>query len=153
MGIDLLILGAFSHTNIILTWFFRSIYIVIFYIFAIIPTHRFTSASCVILVWFMLCNLEASYSTFDLSNIRKAYMFASYLVQLLETIGPTTERLRSNGFDFSIWENPKNYHLDLWNFDKYRDLSCCLMETFSGFLSGHFVYQFPIFQLVYKLEE
>lgn len=40
-------------------------------------------------------------------------MIGSFLVQLLETIGPTTERLRRNGFDFSIWENPKNYHLDL----------------------------------------
>lgn len=32
--------------------------------------------------------------------------------KLLEVIGPTIEKLKSDGFDFSIWENPENYPLD-----------------------------------------
>lgn len=33
-------------------------------------------------------------------------------MQLLERIGPATEKLKSNGTDFSLWFKPENYNTD-----------------------------------------
>lgn len=34
-------------------------------------------------------------------------------MQLLESIGPATEKLKTKGVDFSLWFKPENYHTEL----------------------------------------
>ena len=34
-------------------------------------------------------------------------------MQLLERIAPPTEKLKSKGFDFSLWFKPENYTADV----------------------------------------
>lgn len=34
-------------------------------------------------------------------------------LQLLERIGPATEKLKDKGIDFSLWYKPENYYTDL----------------------------------------
>lgn len=36
------------------------------------------------------------------------------IMQLLERIGPATEKLKKKGIDFSLWYKPENYHTQLW---------------------------------------
>lgn len=35
-------------------------------------------------------------------------------MQLLDRIGPATEKLKSKGIDFSLWYKPENYRTALW---------------------------------------
>ena len=46
-------------------------------------------------------------------------------MQLLERIGPATEKLKSKGIDFSLWYKPESLHADLWD----GQISVCLLRT------------------------
>jgi len=39
--------------------------------------------------------------------------FFVHAAQLLDRIGPATEKLKNKGIDFSLWYKPENYRADV----------------------------------------
>ena len=71
-------------------------------------------------------------------------------MQLLERIGPATEKLKSKGIDFSLWYKPESLHADLWD----GQISVYLLRTLlkkiaaAQVLSPFVCHCYPIFLLL-----
>lgn len=61
-------------------------------------------------LYIYIYNEVSEFYRLELMLISAIFMPAS---QLLERIGPATEKLKNKGIDFSLWYKPENYRADV----------------------------------------